>query len=89
LPNVYYDRIVNVVITKKEFSEGLENNVVFTERNPENFAKAIKKVLDDDDLRKELVQKSLEKAKEFDSVVLEKREAEIYKEIITQGKIRA
>jgi len=61
--------------------------VVFTERNPENFAKAIKKVLDDDGLRKELVQKSLEKAKEFDSVVLEKREAEIYKEIITQGKI--
>lgn len=78
---------VIIPFPKKEFSEGLENNVVFTERNPENFAKAIKKVLDDDGLRKELVQKSLEKAKEFDSVVLEKREAEIYKEIITQGKI--
>ena len=80
---------VIIPFPKKEFSEGLENNVVFTERNPENFAKAIKQVLDDDGLRKELVQKSLEKAKEFDSVVLEKREAEIYKEIITQGKIRA
>jgi len=80
---------VIIPFPKKEFSEGLENNVVFTERNPENFAKAIKKVLDDDGLRKELVQKSLEKAKEFDSVVLEKRGAEIYKEIITQNKIRA
>lgn len=80
---------VIIPFPKKEFSEGLENNVVFTERNPENFAKAIKQVLDDDGLRKELVQKSLEKAKEFDSVVLEKREAEIYKEIITQGKIQA
>lgn len=71
---------------KKGFSEGLENNVIFAKRNPEEFATAIQKVLENEALQREFSQKSLAKAKEFDSLVLEKREADIYKEVIVNGK---
>lgn len=72
-----------VISTPKDgFSEGLENIVVFSKRDPESFAKNINMVLGDANLQKTLAEKSQKKAVEFDSKKIEKREAEIYRELI-------
>jgi glycosyltransferase involved in cell wall biosynthesis len=67
---------------KNEKSLNLENIVIFSERNPKSFAKNIKMILDNDELKRNLSQKSLKKSKEFDYKIVEKREAEIYQELI-------
>jgi len=66
-----------------EYSDNLENTVVFSERNAEAFSRNIEKILKNSDVAKELSEKSIKKSKEFDSSIIEKREAEIYEEIVT------
>ena len=66
-----------------EYSDNLENTVVFSERNAEAFSKNIEKILKNSDVAKELSEKSINKSKEFDSSIIEKREAEIYEEIVS------
>ena len=67
---------------KEGYSDGLEDVAVFSKRNSVSFFKNIKKLLDDPVLHKDFSRKSLLKAKDFDSKKIEKREAEIYKELI-------
>ena len=69
---------------KKDFSNGLEDIVVFSERNPDAFRENIKKILSTQSLKKDLVEKSLFKGRNFDNKKIEKREAEIYAELISK-----
>ncbi|RZD48780.1 MAG: glycosyltransferase family 1 protein [Thaumarchaeota archaeon] len=73
-----------IVIPSPEegFSEGLENAAIFTKNNEKSFTENIQKLLKSKDLRKKYSNQSLTKAKEFDSEKIEKREVEIYSELI-------
>ena len=77
-----------IIITKPipQLSDGLEGNVLFAELNPEDFAIKIKKLLEDEEFAENLSQKALIKSKDFDGENTEKREAEIYKELLSTGK---
>jgi glycosyltransferase involved in cell wall biosynthesis len=67
---------------KEGFSEGLEGTALFTKNNEKSFTENIQKLLKNENLRKKYSIQSLIKAKEFDSKKIEKREAEIYLELI-------
>ena len=67
---------------KEGFSEGLEKTAIFTKNNEKSFTENIQKLLKNEDLRKKYSNQSLTKAKEFDSEKIEKREAEIYSELL-------
>lgn len=77
---------VPVVIPKSLDSEELGDAVQFSERNVDAFYLKINQLLEDEKLRQEYVVKGLEKAKNFDTSILEKREAEIYSKLIQRGK---
>jgi glycosyltransferase involved in cell wall biosynthesis len=75
---------VVIPFPKQGYSDGLDDLALFTERNPSAFAKNINKLLTNSVLQKELSAKSQIKAKEFDKNLIEKREAEIYKELLSR-----
>jgi len=70
----------------KNFSEDLEESVIFSERNSQEFHKNIKKILNNQDLRKKLSNNAIKKAKDFDGRKIENREAEIYTELMKFNK---
>ena len=72
---------VVIPFPKKGFSEGLEEIAIFSNLNPNSFEENIKKLLDNNDLRNNRSIKSQNKAKEFDSKIIENREAQIYSEL--------
>jgi glycosyltransferase involved in cell wall biosynthesis len=67
---------------KEGFSDGLENSVVFSERNSVEFHNNIKKILDNQNISHELSINCINKSKDFDEKIIEKREAEIYAKLI-------
>jgi len=69
---------------KKEYSEGLENVAIFSKREPTSFSEKIRKLLSDSELQKKYSQMSQNKAQMFDNKKIEKREAEIYAELISK-----
>jgi len=69
---------------KEGYSEGLEDIAIFSKRDPNSFNKNIKKILDDSNLQKKYSEKSQTKARDFDAIKIEKREAEIYKDLISK-----
>ena len=73
---------VVIPFTEKGLSDGLEEVIVFSKPTPNSFAENINKILANDKLRLELVQKSQNKAKDFDIEILEKKEADIYRNIL-------
>lgn len=70
---------------KEGFSDGLENSVVFSERNPHGFHKNIKKILNNQKISHELSMNCIKKSKDFDEERIEKREAEIYAKLIQRN----
>lgn len=64
------------------YSDGLEDIAIFSERNSDSFAKKIQLLLSNSELRKEISIKSQKKAEDFDTSKTEKREAEIYQQLI-------
>ena len=60
----------------------LGKSVIYSENTPESFSKNISNLLQNEKKQKEMIEKSLEKSKEFDSDVLENREAEMYLQLI-------
>lgn len=72
---------------KDGYSDGLENTVLFSERNPESFHENIKKILNSEKLQQELSIKAKEKSEDFDEKKIEKREAEIYAELIRKDRV--
>lgn len=77
------------IITKPipGLSDGLEESVSFTELNPESIKKEISKLIDDNDYLVNLSQKAQEKSLQFDGNVSEKRESDIYKELLSSKKL--
>ena len=70
---------------KRGFSEGLEDVAIFVEQNPESFSKNFQRLLDNSKLREEYAEKSHVKSLDFDSKKIEKREAQIYTELIEES----
>ena len=75
-----------VVVPESEDSKELGDSIIFAERNVEAFTKKINDLLNNKTNREELGRKCKETAKRFDISNLEKREAEIYQELIKNGK---
>ena len=69
----------------KEFSDGLENIAVFAKRTPDSFAEKISKLLSNENFYNEVSVKCKNKALEFDQEKIEKREREIYEELIAKN----
>lgn len=72
-----------IPFSAKKSTGELENSVTYSENNSESFSKNINNLLMNSKLRKTMSKKSSTKAKEFDSSILENREAEIYFELIS------
>ena len=81
---------VVIPFPKENYSDGLENVAIFSKRDPDALNENIKKILTEPSLQKKYSEESKVKAKDFDAIKIEKREAKIYKELIqkqnTQGK---
>ena len=75
---------VIIPFPKKDYSDGLENTVVFSERDSSSFSKNINRLLTNTELRNGISKKSFDKSKEFDINVIEKRESEIYLELLNK-----
>jgi glycosyltransferase involved in cell wall biosynthesis len=73
---------VVIPFQKEGFSEGLEKSVIFSERNFIEFHNNIKKILNNQNISHELSINCINKSKDFDEKRIEKREAEIYTELI-------
>ena len=68
----------------KNFSDGLENIAIFSERTPKSFSEKISKLLDDKAFYHEMSLRCKKKALKFDKNVIENREREIYEELIVK-----
>ena len=73
---------VVIPFPKEGFSEGLEKTAIFSKNNEESFTENIQKLLNNEELREKFSILSVNKAKEFDTQKIEKREAEIYLELL-------
>ena len=73
---------VVIPFPKEGFSEGLEKTAIFSKNNVESFTENIQKLLNNEGLREKFSILSLNKAKEFDAQKIEKREAEVYLELL-------
>jgi len=70
---------------KEGYSEGLDDIAVFSELKPESFSENFNRLLNDTNLRNKFSDKSLSKAKDFDNEKIEKRESQIYSELLKQN----
>jgi len=73
---------VVIPFPKEGFSEGLEKTAIFSKNNEKSFTENIQKLLNNEGLREKFSILSVNKAKEFDSQKIEKREAEIYLKLL-------
>ena len=73
---------IPVIIPKSPDSEGLGEAVQFSECNINLFCEKINKLFQDDKLRNKMSSKGLELVQKFDTNKIEKREAEIYMELV-------
>ena len=76
-----------VIVPESEDSMELQESVIFAKRNVEEFTRKINELLKNKTKREEYSMKCVETAKRFDISKIEKREAEIYQELIKNGKI--
>lgn len=70
---------------KKGFSDGLEESVLFSEMNSNDFSKNIKKILVDKKLAEHLSENAKIKSFEYDIQKNESKEAKIYQELVQNG----
>jgi len=75
---------VIIPFPKKGFSEDLEDIAIFSELNPKSFSEKFE-LLNNSELRERFAEKSLCKAKDFDSKKIEMREAQIYSDLLREG----
>ena len=74
-----------VIIPKSVDSEELQEGVQFSECNIDSFSEKSIKLFQDEKLRNKISSKGLELVKKFDSKKIEKREAEIYMELVKKS----
>ena len=77
---------IPVIIPKSTDSIELDGSVIFAERNMESFSQKINQLLENKNRRDEYGLKGLQNSKNFDISKLEKRESEIYEELIKNEK---
>lgn len=77
-----------VIPNTKETAFKLSDAICYTEKTPSSFAHSIKKILEDDKFREKLSKNASEKSKQFDSSIIEEREAEIYSELISNANFQ-
>ena len=77
---------IPVVVPESEDTKELADSIIFAERNVKAFTKKINDLLNNKTKTEELAMKCKGTAKRFDISNLEKREAEIYQELIKNGK---
>lgn len=68
-------------------SDGLEDCVAFSDLNIESFSKAIKRILIDEKYAQNMMEKAQKKVMCFDGKNTEKREAEIYEELMSSKSV--
>ena len=78
---------IPVVVPESEDTKGWDDSIIFCERSVKAFSEKINELLKNKTKQVEYVNNALEIAKKFDISKLEKREAEIYQELIKNGKI--
>lgn len=71
----------------KNLSDGLENSVEFSEIDSEILSSKIKKLLVDKKYSKILTDRAMKKSLEFDGENIEKRESEIYQELLSSKRL--
>ena len=76
---------VIIPFPKKGFSEDLEDVAIFSELNPKSFSEKFERLLNNSKLREKFAEKSFCKARDFDSKKIEKREAQIYSDLLKDG----
>lgn len=74
---------VVIPFPREGLSDGLENTALFCNNDSNSFAQKINEILNNSNLKNEYSVRSTNKAKEFDNSIIEKREAEIYSELLT------
>jgi glycosyltransferase involved in cell wall biosynthesis len=67
---------------KIQYSDGLEDVVIFSKRDPISFSQNISKVLNDSKLQAKLSLAGQKKARDFDNLIIEKREVQIYSKLV-------
>ncbi len=75
---------VIIPFPKKGFSEDLKDVAIFSELNPKSFSEKFELLLSNSELREKFAEKSLCKARDFDSKKIEKREAQIYSDLLRE-----
>ena len=78
---------IPVIVPESEDTKGWEDSIIFSERSVKDFSEKINELLKNKIKQGEYVNNALETVKKFDISKLEKREAEIYQELIKNGKI--
>ena len=78
---------IPVIVPESEDTKGWEDSIIFSERSVKAFSEKINELLKNKIKQGEYVNNALETVKKFDISKLEKREAEIYQELIKNGKI--
>lgn len=73
-----------IVISKhsENFSEIIDNSVLFVDNNPESFKTAFQKILSDQEFTDKLLKKSLLLVREINGDIMEKKELELYKQLM-------
>ena len=73
-----------IVISKhsENYSEIIDNSVLFVDSNPESFKTAFQKILSDQEFAYELQRKSLSLVREISGDIMEKKELELFKKLI-------
>ena len=78
---------IPVIVPESDDTKGWGDSIIFCERSVKAFSEKINELLKNKTKQGEYVNNALEIAKKFDISKLEKREAEIYQELIKNGKI--
>ncbi len=71
-----------IVMSKKDGKEIVDDAVLLIENDPKKVQIIFEKILSEDDFKKELIQKGLNKIKEIDSKKMEQKEIELYEKLI-------
>jgi glycosyltransferase involved in cell wall biosynthesis len=78
-----------LIISAREDNEieDIDDAVLFTKNNPDDFKKAILKLINEPRLQEDLIQKGLAKIKMLDGLKMEEKEEEIYRNIQVSDQI--
>jgi len=76
-----------VIATKRDLgeSEDIDDAIIFSENNPESFKEAIVKLLENSKMKEQIRKVALEIVQSMNGDVMEKREADVYRELLRKN----